>query len=160
MTETQNVEAVSIRTEAPDAAVSRWCLEQYFADLDRLFDGGFDVRLGHTMDVSDMMPPRGLFAVAWRGESPMGCGVLLRLDDTVCEIKRMWVRPEARGQGLSRLMLRFLEDQARQQGFARVRLDTNKALVMAQDMYRRAGYRAIARYNDNPYAHCWFEKDL
>lgn len=151
---------VTVRPEAADSPAARWCLEQYFADLDGLFDGGFDVRLGNTMDVSDMVPPGGLFALAWQGEDPIGCGVLLRLDDDTGEIKRMWVKPEARGQGVSRRILAFLETTARAWGMARVRLDTNKALVMAQDMYRRAGYRGIERYNDNPYAHFWFEKDL
>ena len=53
-----------------------------------------------------------------------------------------------------------LEDTARELGWKRVRLDTNRALKEAQTMYRKAGYHEIGRYNDNPYADYWFEKDL
>jgi hypothetical protein len=53
-----------------------------------------------------------------------------------------------------------LEDQARALGHGAVRLDTNAALAEAISMYQRAGYRAIARYNDNPWATHFFEKRL
>jgi ribosomal protein S18 acetylase RimI-like enzyme len=76
------------------------------------------------------------------------------------EIKRMWVAPEARGLGVARRLLGALEERARKLGRTRVRLDTNRALTQAQSMYRKAGYRGIERFNDNPYADFWFEKDL
>jgi ribosomal protein S18 acetylase RimI-like enzyme len=57
-------------------------------------------------------------------------------------------------------MLRRLEDDARQCGYDVVRLDTNSVLTEAIAMYERSGYRSIERYNDNPYARRWFEKDL
>jgi DNA invertase Pin-like site-specific DNA recombinase len=75
-------------------------------------------------------------------------------------VKRMWTAPEARGQGVARRVLHELEALARNAGIETLRLDTNRVLVEAQAMYRRAGYREIARYNDNPYAHHWFEKNL
>jgi ribosomal protein S18 acetylase RimI-like enzyme len=56
--------------------------------------------------------------------------------------------------------LEALEAHALRSGFTRVRLDTNRVLTQAQALYRKAGYREIACYNDNPYAHLWFEKDL
>ena len=72
----------------------------------------------------------------------------------------MWVRDDWRGAGLGARMLRRLEDDAREAGYAVVRLDSNSALTEAIAMYERAGYRSIERYNDNPYARRWFEKDL
>ena len=54
----------------------------------------------------------------------------------------------------------MLEAAAREQGLTRLRLDTNRALTEAQAMYRKEGYEEVARFNDNPYAHHWFEKRL
>ena len=89
---------------------------------------------------------------------PVACGGLQRLDDRTAEIKRMWVHEDWRGAGLGGRMLRALEQAAVDRGHAVVRLDTNSVLTDAVAMYRRAGYTAIDRYNDNPYAHHWFEK--
>ena len=57
-------------------------------------------------------------------------------------------------------MLRTLESAARDDGLTTLRLDTNKALTEAHALYRKEGYREIERFNDNPYAHHWFEKRL
>ena len=91
---------------------------------------------------------------------PIGCGALTPIDASTGEIKRMWVAPEARGLGVARRLLEAIENQARQSGVTRVVLDTNRALTQAQALYRKAGYRETERYNDNPYAHFWFEKEL
>ncbi len=72
----------------------------------------------------------------------------------------MWVHDDWRGAGLGSRLLRHLEDQARALGHDIVRLDTNAALTEAISMYQRAGYRAIGRYNDNPWATHFFEKRL
>ena len=61
---------------------------------------------------------------------------------------------------MARRLLEALEDEARRSGFGHVILDTNRSLPEAQALYRNAGYRARERYNDNPYADFWFEKDL
>ena len=90
----------------------------------------------------------------------VGCGGLRALDERTGEIKRMWIAPEARGLGLARRLLAALEARALEAGLTRVRLDTNRALGEAQSLYRKAGYRETARYNDNVYADFWFEKVL
>jgi GNAT superfamily N-acetyltransferase len=72
----------------------------------------------------------------------------------------MWVHQDWRGAGLGGRMLRALEQAAVDHGHDVVRLDTNSVLTDAVSMYRRAGYTAIGRYNDNPYAHHWFEKSV
>jgi GNAT superfamily N-acetyltransferase len=90
----------------------------------------------------------------------VGCGGLQWIDDATVEIKRMWVDPTRRGIGLGKRLLGFLESEARSAGRRRVILDTNESLTQAISMYRALGYHAIERYNDNPYAHHWFEKML
>jgi ribosomal protein S18 acetylase RimI-like enzyme len=83
-----------------------------------------------------------------------------RLDDGAAEIKRMWVDRGWRGAGLGSRLLRHLESMARERGYAVVRLDTHSSLAEAIAMYERAGYRPVERYNDNPWAKHWFEKEL
>ena len=72
----------------------------------------------------------------------------------------MWVDPSARGLGLGTRVLQHLEHLARRRRLARLRLETNKALAEAQTLYRRNGFREVPAFNDEPYAHHWFEKTL
>jgi GNAT superfamily N-acetyltransferase len=78
----------------------------------------------------------------------------------VAEIKRMYVRPEARSRGLAAELLRTLEDAARSLGYAAVRLDTGPKQVNARRLYRAAGYVEVPPYNENPFACFWGEKRL
>ena len=75
------------------------------------------------------------------------------------EIKRLWVDPSVRGLGLGRRLLVSLEQRAAEAGSPIVRLDTNRVLTQAIAMYRAEGYREVPPFNENPYAHHWFEKD-
>jgi ribosomal protein S18 acetylase RimI-like enzyme len=72
----------------------------------------------------------------------------------------MWVSPRARGHGLGRRLLVELEEHARRGGATVVRLETNRALTEAIRLYRASGYQEVPRFNDEPYAHHWFEKRL
>ena len=90
----------------------------------------------------------------------MAGGGLRRLGDGVAEIKRMYVRPEARSRGVAAALLRTLEEAAAALGYACTRLDTGPKQVTAQRLYRGAGYVEIAPYNDNPFACFWGEKRL
>lgn len=146
--------------EPPTTADARGCLDAYFAELARRFEEGFDTTKGNKVSDAEMTPPNGFFLVARRAGEPIGCGALLRVSDEVAEIKRMWIAPAARGQGLARRLVEKLEGIARQQGFRKIWLDTNRSLREAQALYRRQGYAEISRYNDNPYADHWFEKLL
>ncbi len=82
------------------------------------------------------------------------------MSDDVGEIKRMWVHARWRGLGIGRRLLAELENHHRHLGHHTVRLDTNSALAEAIAMYESSGYRAIGRYNDNPFARHSFEKSL
>jgi ribosomal protein S18 acetylase RimI-like enzyme len=154
------VSFVTIAKESPRSADGRWCREQYFAELARRFDGGFDIATGDPSDSADLLPPSGSFVVARLDGEPVGCGGLKTLDAETGEIKRVWTAASARGIGVAGRIMRRLEETARQTGLSVVRLDTNRTLTEAQALYRKLGYREIARYNDNPYAHHFFEKRL
>jgi len=90
----------------------------------------------------------------------VGCGALRLHGDAPAEIKRMWVAREVRGVGLGRRILRELEDRARGLGAHAVQLETNRTLAEALALYRAAGYREVPAFNDEPYAHHWFRKEL
>jgi ribosomal protein S18 acetylase RimI-like enzyme len=138
----------------------RWCFGRYYAELDRRFEAGFDVALTRGTDAADLTLPRGEALIAYAGDEPVGCGAIRLHDDGVAEIKRLWVAPQVRGVGLGGRLLEELESRARSHGARIVRLDTNRALTEAIAMYRRAGYREVAPFNDERYAHHWFEKRL
>jgi DNA-binding MarR family transcriptional regulator/GNAT superfamily N-acetyltransferase len=151
---------VSIGVEDPATADARWCIEQYFAELNARFESGFDPTVGISASPHELVPPYGLLLLARMRERPMGCGALKFHPGAATELKRMWVSPDARGLGLGRRMLAELEQQARTAGSHVVRLETNRALVEAIQLYRASGYREVERFNDEPYAHHWFEKQL
>jgi len=72
----------------------------------------------------------------------------------------MWVSPAARGLGLGRRLLAELESLAVVHGARVVRLETNRSLTEAIELYRSCGYTEVAAFNDEPYAHHWFRKEL
>jgi DNA-binding MarR family transcriptional regulator len=152
--------AIELRVVSPKSAEARRCLAGYFRELAARFEGGFDPGEGDPAPQEEMTPPNGFFLVARLDGQAIGCGGLRRIDQHIGEIKRMWTAPEARGRGVARCVLHELEALAREAGLEMLRLDTNRVLAEAQAMYRREEYREIACYNDNPYAHHWFEKKL
>src|SRR5581483_6044830 len=90
----------------------------------------------------------------------VGCGALKFHGRAPTELKRMWVAPSARGLGLGRRLLTELERLAAEHGVRVLRLETNRNLTEAIALYRSAGYREVDAFNDEPYAHHWFEKRL
>lgn len=154
------VAPVEVSIVPPQEADARWCLERYFEELAERFKNGFDPSAGKGLPDSEMTPPNGFFLVARRDGEPIGCAALVRLDAEAAEIKRMWTAPSARGQGIARRMMGELEKIAAQAAYRKLRLDTNSALAEARALYLRQGFFETERYNDNPYADYWFEKDL
>jgi DNA-binding MarR family transcriptional regulator len=145
----------------PRSAVARAATDAYFSELDRRFPSGFDPGAGGAgQDATALRPPSGAFLVARSDGAVVGCGGLQRVDDRTAEIKRMWIHPDWRGLGLGARLLARLEDIGRRRGDVQAILDTNETLVEAVALYERSGYQAIERYNDNPYAHRWFAKEL
>lgn len=154
------VAGIVIEQEPADSEDAQSCLGQYRTELASRFDGGFDPSKGNNLTVEEMTPPAGYLLVARLDGQPIGCGALKRLSDKEGEVKRVWTSPDARGMGVAGKMMDRLEQLAGDVGFSTVKLDTNRTLTEAQAMYKKRGYRAIERYNDNPYAHHWFEKEL
>jgi DNA-binding MarR family transcriptional regulator/GNAT superfamily N-acetyltransferase len=150
--------AVQITAEAPDGADARWCLEEYFRELAVRFETGFDPAKSIPASTEELRPPAGVFVVARLGGRPVGCAALKVKDRNIGEIKRMWVRADARGLGVGRRMLETLETLARKFGLSTLRLETNRTLEEAQALYRQCGYLEVEPFNDEPYAHHWFEK--
>ena len=136
------------------------CLHAYFSELDRRFDTGFDPALSIPADEEELRPPAGLLLVATLRADPIGCGALKFHDNEPADIKRMWVAESARGLGIGRRLLSELEDRAADHGARAVRLETNRTLTEAISLYRSAGYVEVAPFNDEPYAHHWFEKQI
>jgi len=152
--------AVVIEIEDPDSADARWCLASYFATLHERFEAGFDPDRSIRADAADLTPPAGLLLVARLHGRPVGCGALKLRGRQPAEIKRMWVAAEARGLGLGRRLLAELEHQAWTHGARRTRLETNRALREAISLYRSSGYAEVPAFNEEPYAHHWFEKHI
>jgi DNA-binding MarR family transcriptional regulator len=138
---------VEIGVEDPASADARYCLGEYYTELDARFDGGFE--LDRTLPSDD-----AIFLVARLRGEPVGCGAFKVAESS---IKRMWIAPPVRGLGLARRMLTELERYS-ETGIAR--LETNRNLTEAIGLYRAAGYVEVAPFNDEPYAHHWFEKRL
>jgi GNAT superfamily N-acetyltransferase len=127
-------------------------------EVGELYESGLPS--GPTARPDELSPPTGGFVLLFDAGRAVAGGGIKRLDARACEIKRMYVRPEARGRGIGKALLDALEALARDLGYAVARLDTGPKQPGAQRMYERAGYVAVADYNANPYASFWGEKAL
>jgi GNAT superfamily N-acetyltransferase len=94
----------------------------------------------------DYAPPRGRLLIA----EGAGCVALRAIDGEVCEMKRLYLRPEHRGSGLGRRLVQAIIDEARSVGYRRMRLDTMPKMDSAQRLYASLGFREIAAYRYNP----------
>ena len=151
---------VEIREIDPEHADARRCVAAYFAELDRRSDTGFDPEAGISAEPHELTPPAGCFLVGYLSGDAVACGAVKHHPGEPSEIKRMWVAEQARGHGVGRRILKELEARAVASGAPAARLETNGALVEAIAMYRSAGYDEVPAFNDEPFAHHWFEKRL
>lgn len=151
---------VRIAPADPRDPAVRDCLRQYYDELAQRFRQGFDVSLSRDPEADDMLPPRGIFLMAWSGHLPMGCAGLKGLGNSEAEVKRVWVAPAARRMGLARRLMVEIEARAVALGIRRLMLDTNSTLAEAVALYRKTGWVQIDRFNDDPYPDAFFEKCL
>jgi ribosomal protein S18 acetylase RimI-like enzyme len=105
--------------------------------------------------------PRGRLLLAWQDGKAVGCVALRPQADDAAEMKRLYVRPVARGLGLGRRLAGAICATAKEAGYARIRLDTLSSMTAAQGMYESMGFKPIPAYVFNPVAGTRFlERDL
>ena len=95
-------------------------------------------------------PPEGRLLLAYYEELLAGCVALRKIEDGVCEMKRLFVRPAFRGQGIGRALVTRVIDEARTAGYRRMRLDTLARMRPAIALYESLGFRRIEAYRPNP----------
>jgi GNAT superfamily N-acetyltransferase len=132
-------------------------------ELNDLLDAqypGRAARPGSVTTPDEMVPPDGVFLVGYDAGRPIAIGGIRRLQDGICELKRMYVVPDARSAGAGRALLVALEDAARGLGYSRVRLDAGPRQGHSRTLFRKTGYVEIGKYNDNHIATYFAEKRL
>jgi len=145
----------------PREVDARFCLQSYFEELRHRFDAGFDPSRSISASDEEMTLPNGLLVVAKLRGVAVGCGALkLHADTRIGEVKRMWVSSNVRGLGLGRCLLKRLAAEAASRGMATLQLETNRSLTEARHLYETAGFVEVKAFNDEPYAHHWFQKVL
>ncbi|WP_052436903.1 GNAT family N-acetyltransferase [Georgenia sp. SUBG003] len=137
-------------------------LAAYFAELDERLEGGFRQDLLEQVPPQEVTPPRGDFLLVTElgTGKVLGCGGVRVLEEGTVELRRMWLVPDVRGQGLGRFLLRALENRARALGGRRVVLSLNRALTEALALYESAGYTPVEAFEENPYVDLFLGKEL
>lgn len=144
----------------PDTPEALGCLAAYYGLLvEAIPDLPIDKLPLPLPDAAAYRPPQGVFLLALSDGMPVGCVSLRPLEGVEAEVKRLWVHPDARGQGLARRLMAALETRARAMGYQRLKLDSNSALTDAITLYRRMGWADCAPYTSFP-ADVWMTKPL
>jgi ribosomal protein S18 acetylase RimI-like enzyme len=98
----------------------------------------------------DYAPPQGRLLLAWQSDQPVGCVALRPLEQGICEMKRLYLKPSARASGLGKRLALRICDEARAAGYTHMRLDTLSTMTSALRLYESLGFKAIAPYCYNP----------
>ena len=132
-----------------DVATARALFEEYQRSLGiSLCFQNFDEELRTLPGV--YAQPAGRLLLAFAGEEPAGCVAIRRIEEGICELKRLWVRSVFRGTGLGRLLVETVLHEARNIGYRRMRLDTLPSMKAAQALYLSTGFLDVPPYNDHP----------
>lgn len=130
-----------------------WCVERLTADCGLVFDDPDAVIAAHHESFHDELPkmlgPAGRLLVASLDGEPAGVGALKPVDATTAEIKRMYVRPWARGRAVGRALLDRLVRDATELGYRTARLETASFMTQAHALYRSIGFRDIPTFDHN-----------
>ena len=151
---------VEIEVVDPAQRDAQFCLQEYFAELGRRFETGFDPALSISAELDELQAARRRVPRRDPAGEPVGCGALKLHGGRPAELKRMWVDESARGLGIGRRLLGELERHAAALGAPGRHARDERCLTEAIGLYRSAGYGEVEPFNDEPYAHHWFEKQL
>jgi putative acetyltransferase len=150
---------IRVTLEDPTGETAAALIKELSTELAALYPTSHGGDGSGAFKPQDVTVPRAAFIVLWRGDEPLGCGALRPMEEAhVVEVKRMFVRPTARGQGLSRRILTELEKLAREFGYQVVRLETGTRQTEAIGLYESAGYAPIDCYGiyaDEPLSVCY-----
>jgi GNAT superfamily N-acetyltransferase len=131
---------MDVRVAGYDEA--RPLVEALAAELDERYGGG-PASVAHP---EDFLPPYGAFFVLARDGRDVACGGVRRLEEGIGEVKRMYVTPEARGQGIGRVLLKAIVECASELGYGELWLETGIAQPEAMALYESAGFERIPAY--------------
>jgi putative acetyltransferase len=148
LTTTSSSDLIEARTET-DFAAARRLFEEYALSLG--IDLCFQDFANELENLREMYgPPSGCLLLAKQDDNFIGCVGARKLSEGVCEMKRLYVRPCARGSGLGRQLAVELIGKSRCLGYERMVLDTLAEMASAQSLYRSLGFREVAPYYNNP----------
>jgi ribosomal protein S18 acetylase RimI-like enzyme len=99
---------------------------------------------------SQYSEPAGCIILCYDNNEPIGCIALRKFEGDTCEMKRLYLRPEARGKGSGRVMANKIVEKAKQFGYKKIRLDTIETMKEAIALYKTMGFKVIAPYRFNP----------
>jgi GNAT superfamily N-acetyltransferase len=136
--------------------------QQLIGELDRELRQRYPGSSVHSLDLQSVTPENTIFLVGYLDGAAVACGAIRKIGPGTGEVKRVYVKPAVRGQGLSKLILRRLEDEARRAGLVTLKLETGTKQPESVGLYRQAGYIDIPKfgeYVDDPYSIC-MEKQL
>jgi putative acetyltransferase len=138
------------QAETPEhVALARVLFEEYADQL------GHDLGFQHFSEELESLPgayapPGGRLLLGWYGDELVGCVALRGHDSAICEMKRLYVRPDFRGRGFGRRLATAVIEAAREIGYERMRLDTLRTMTIPRELYRSLGFQNVAPYYDNP----------
>ena len=106
-------------------------------------------------------PPFGCLILVYHEKDVIGCFGIRRLDPAIGELKRMFIRPQFRNQGIGKIMLQKAIKMGTELGYKKLRLDTLPSMKAATNLYQSLGFYEIEAYRDNPFRGAkYFQKDL
>lgn len=155
------IEIVSVLTEDKASLVlAKELILEYSNSLDFDLDfQDFDDELANLP--GDYSEPDGQLLIAYESGKPAGCVALRKIGEAICEMKRLYVRPEFRGKGIGKALAKKVIADAREIGYSKMRLDTVSSMTEAIALYRSLGFVEIVKYRVNPLPDALFlELDL